>query len=141
MSKRITSITLAALLACSSTARADVVLNWNAIAVSTVQGQSPFAQPRFMAITQLAVFEAVNAITGDYKPYLSIRKQAPIWDAISGRMSTSTTSAARSVPAATKSARTVAISASRCTTYDMESRAPRYRAREGARGRQWLRPV
>jgi len=70
MSKRITSITLAALLACSSTARADVVLNWNAIAVSTVQGQSPFAQPRFMAITQLAVFEAVNAITGDYKPYL-----------------------------------------------------------------------
>ena len=62
-----------ALLACSSiAARADVVLDWNAIAVSTVvsQGQSPFAQARFMAITQLAVFEAVNAITGDYKPYL-----------------------------------------------------------------------
>jgi hypothetical protein len=68
-----TSITLVALLACSSVAvRADVVLDWNAIAVSTVvsQGQSPFAQPRFMAIVQLAVFEAVNAITGDYEPYL-----------------------------------------------------------------------
>ena len=53
-------------------ARADVVLDWNAIAVSTLvsQGQSPFAQARFMAITQLAVFEAVNAITGDYEPYL-----------------------------------------------------------------------
>ena len=68
-----TSVTLVALLACNSiAARADVVLDWNAIAVSTLvsQGQSPFAQARFMAITQLAVFEAVNAITGDYKPYL-----------------------------------------------------------------------
>jgi len=34
------------------------------------QGQNPFAQSRFMAITQLAVFEAVNAITGAYTPYL-----------------------------------------------------------------------
>jgi hypothetical protein len=49
---------------------ADVVLDWNAIAVSISGGQGPFAQARFMAITQLAVFEAVNAITGDYKPYL-----------------------------------------------------------------------
>ena len=68
-----TSITLVALLACSPIAAgADVVLEWNAIAVSTLvsQGQSPFAQARFMAITQLAVFEAVNAITGDYEPYL-----------------------------------------------------------------------
>ena len=68
-----TSVTLVALLACSPTAaRADVVLDWNAIAVSTLvsQGQSPFAQSRFMAITQLAVFEAVNAITGHYEPYL-----------------------------------------------------------------------
>ena len=55
------------------TARADVVLDWNAIAVSTMLGQipapSPFAQARFMAITQLAVFEAVNAVTGEYEPY------------------------------------------------------------------------
>ena len=68
-----TSVTLIALLVCSSiAAKADVVLDWNAIAMSTVvsQGQSPFAHARVMAITQLAVFEAVNAITGDYKPYL-----------------------------------------------------------------------
>ncbi|PYR55330.1 MAG: PA-phosphatase [Acidobacteria bacterium] len=67
------SITLVALLACSPiAARADVVLDWNAIAMSTVvsQGQSPFAHARFLAITQLAVFEAVNAITADYNPYL-----------------------------------------------------------------------
>ena len=68
-----TPATLVALLVCSPiSARADVVLDWNAIAVSTLvsQGQSPFAQARFLAITQLAVFEAVNAVTGDYKPYL-----------------------------------------------------------------------
>ena len=73
MSQLRTSVTLVALLACSPiAARGDVVLDWNAIAVSTLvgQGQSPYAQSRFMAITQLAVFEAVNAITRDYKPYL-----------------------------------------------------------------------
>jgi hypothetical protein len=53
-------------------ARADAVLDWDSIAVTTLvdQGQSPFAQARYMSITQLAVFEAVNAITGDYEPYL-----------------------------------------------------------------------
>jgi hypothetical protein len=48
----------------------DVVLEWNALAVTTVATQTPYAQARFMAITQLAVFEAVNAITGDYDPYI-----------------------------------------------------------------------
>jgi hypothetical protein len=66
-------VTIVALWVCSPiAARADVVLHWNEIAVSTLvsQGQNPFAQARFMAITQLAVFEAVNAIKHDYKPYL-----------------------------------------------------------------------
>src|SRR5207248_2378786 len=31
---------------------------------------TPFAQARFGAITELAMFEAVNACTGDYKPYV-----------------------------------------------------------------------
>ena len=35
-----------------------------------VYGYNPFSQARFMAIIQLAVFEAVNAITGRYRPYL-----------------------------------------------------------------------
>ena len=72
MRRLFTTVTLGALLVCPIAARADVVLDWNAIAVSTFvgQGQSPFAQARLMSITQLAVFEAVNAITHDYKPYL-----------------------------------------------------------------------
>lgn len=55
-------------------ARADVVLDWNELATRTLvtQGQSPFAQARFAAIVQLAVFEAVNAVTGDYEPYIGI---------------------------------------------------------------------
>ena len=55
-------------------AKADVVLDWNAIAVGTMLSQTPapnpFQQARFLSITQLAVFEAVNAATGRYEPYL-----------------------------------------------------------------------
>jgi hypothetical protein len=53
--------------------RADAVLDWNAIAVQTAvqAGQSPFAQARYGAIVQLAVFDAVNSITGAYEPYLA----------------------------------------------------------------------
>ena len=53
-------------------AKADVVLDWNIIAVNTAVAskQNPFAQARYAAIVQLAVFEAVNAITHDYQPYL-----------------------------------------------------------------------
>ncbi len=56
----------------SAAAKADVVLDWNAIAVNTAitNGQNPFAQARYAAIVQLAVFESVNAITGEYHPYL-----------------------------------------------------------------------
>src|SRR5262245_616770 len=65
------------LLLPATTAQADVVLKWNEIAVKTMiqGGQSPFGQARVAAIVQLAVFEAVNAITGDYDPYIGI--QAP----------------------------------------------------------------
>src|SRR6202041_3857259 len=64
--------TLMAALLLSAVARADVVLDWNVIAVDTAvtNGQNPFAQARSAAIVQLAVFEAVNAITGEYHPYL-----------------------------------------------------------------------
>ncbi len=48
----------------------DVVLDWNAIMVTTVSSQNPFAQARLAAITQLAVFEAVNSITRDHESYL-----------------------------------------------------------------------
>jgi PAP2 superfamily len=66
---------LAATLASASlVAKADAVLDWNSIAVDTAvaNGQNPFAQARYAAIVQLAVFEAVNSITQKYKPYLGI---------------------------------------------------------------------
>jgi hypothetical protein len=70
MTRIIGALALAACLCSPATVRADVVLNWNAIMVSTVAGQNPFAQGRFAAITQLAVFEAVNAVEGRYASYL-----------------------------------------------------------------------
>ena len=56
----------------SAVAKADAVLDWNVIAVNTAvtNGQNPFAQARYATIVQLAVFESVNAITGEYHPYL-----------------------------------------------------------------------
>lgn len=65
-------ILMATLAFVPAVAKADPVLDWNVIAVDTAvaSGQNPFAQARFAAIVQVAVFEAVNAITGDYRPYL-----------------------------------------------------------------------
>ncbi len=63
---------MATLLFGPAVAKADPVLDWNVIAVDTAvaNGQNPFAQARFAAIVQVAVFEAVNAISGDYRSYL-----------------------------------------------------------------------
>src|SRR5262245_45564746 len=65
------------IIACAfgtNSARADTVTQWNAIMQTTV-GTAPTNanfQARNGAIVQLAVFEAVNAILGDYEPYLGI---------------------------------------------------------------------
>jgi len=66
------SVLMVSVLFGSATARADVVLDWNTIAVNTAvtNHQNPFAQARYAAIVQLAVFEAVNTITGEFQPYL-----------------------------------------------------------------------
>src|ERR1700678_416705 len=66
------SMLMTTLLFGPAVAKADPVLDWNVIAVNTAvaNGQNPFAQARYEAIVQLAVFEAVNAITGEYHPYL-----------------------------------------------------------------------
>lgn len=65
-------VLIATLLFASTLSSADVVLDWNTIAVNTAVAnkQSPFAQARYAAIVQLAVFEAVNSITSEYQPYL-----------------------------------------------------------------------
>ena len=68
--KRVAAAIIAASLFAPLRADADAVLDWNAIMLTTLAGQNPFAQARFAAVTQLAVFEAVNACTGRYEPYL-----------------------------------------------------------------------
>jgi hypothetical protein len=62
-----------------SVSRADAVTDWNAIMQATVTtSPNPLFQARWSAIVQLAVFEAVNAIEGDYEPYLGVI-DAPVW--------------------------------------------------------------
>ena len=68
------SITLglaAILLFNSQISRADAVSDWNKIMIGIVRtAPNAFFQARFAAITQLAVFEAVNACSPKYQPYL-----------------------------------------------------------------------
>jgi hypothetical protein len=49
-----------------------VVLHWNLIAVQAIGSTPPFPSSRAMGTVQLAVFEAVNAITHRYQSYLGI---------------------------------------------------------------------
>ena len=76
---RVSAIVLVAgLISGPATAGAgDIVLRWNEIAAQTATVTSPFNQSRVAAIVQLAVFEAVNAITGEYEPYLNPPTVAP----------------------------------------------------------------
>ena len=63
------ALALAVALCHPTPARADAVLDWNAIAVAAAV-TNPFNQTRIVAIAQLAVFEAVNTIERRYEPYL-----------------------------------------------------------------------
>src|SRR5258706_10757431 len=80
VASRLWIVMMLALLLDSAVVGGDVVLDWNKIAVNTAtaNGQNPFAQARYAAIVQLAVFEAVNAVTGEYRPYLGTIA-APDW--------------------------------------------------------------
>lgn len=66
-----TTLALAGLIA-PLTIKADEVTDWNAIMQTTVAAGNANIQARSAAIAQLAVFEAVNSITGDYQPYLGM---------------------------------------------------------------------
>lgn len=71
--KRLIAATLAlAGLAATPTVRADEVTDWNSIMQTTVAAGNANVQARSAAIMQLAVFEAVNSIVGDYEPYLGL---------------------------------------------------------------------
>lgn len=78
--KRLSYLVLATLaLVTRGPAHADAVTDWNAIMQTTVTAapSNPFFQARRAAIVQLAVFEAVNAVTRDYHPYLETIAAAP----------------------------------------------------------------
>jgi hypothetical protein len=64
------SIVVVTLYGLGVDARADAVTDWNEIMEVTVATDDPYLRLRTAAITQLAVFEAVNSILGDYEPYL-----------------------------------------------------------------------
>jgi hypothetical protein len=55
----------------------DVVLEWNqiALAATVTANQGPVPQIRSMAIAQVSVHDAVNAITRDYETYLDIGRR------------------------------------------------------------------
>ncbi|HEU0140601.1 MAG TPA: vanadium-dependent haloperoxidase [Bryobacteraceae bacterium] len=68
---------MAAMLFTSALTRADVVSDWNRVMLTTLSAQNPYIQARVAAITHLAVFEAVNAVTGEVKPYLGTVTASP----------------------------------------------------------------
>jgi hypothetical protein len=65
------------LLSTVALSASDPIVEWNSIMLSTTAGQNPFFQARFAAITQLAVFEAVNAIGKEFDPYLDTLAAPP----------------------------------------------------------------
>jgi hypothetical protein len=72
-SQCVMSVAAVAALSWSPVARGDAVVDWNAIAVDAIQKASP-ARPGpvgFLdaAVVQAAVYDAVQAIDGRYKPY------------------------------------------------------------------------
>jgi hypothetical protein len=54
-----------------------VVLEWNDTATRATIGNPPFSSARWMAIVQLAVFEAANSVSGKYQPYLGTLSPSP----------------------------------------------------------------
>jgi hypothetical protein len=80
---------LVALIA-PSVARADAVIDWNAIAQTAIvvtAGQPPQAAAPSFAIVQGAVYDAANAIDGGYQPYLT-KPAANPWDSKSAAAAT-----------------------------------------------------
>jgi hypothetical protein len=78
-------VLVVALMCCVSVAsadpvpadRADPVLEWNEIMIDMLAGRDPASEVRIAAIMNLAVFEAVNAITHEYRPYLGTVEARP----------------------------------------------------------------
>jgi hypothetical protein len=73
LSQCITSVATVVALSWSPVARGDAVVDWNTIAFDTISAASP-ARPGpvgflDIAVVQVAIYDAVQAIGGKYKPY------------------------------------------------------------------------
>jgi hypothetical protein len=80
--RRLAVLAALAVLATPAAARADAVTDWNAIAstaIVTNAGQPPHQASLAFGMVQGAVYDAVNAIAGGYRPYLA-RPAANPWD-------------------------------------------------------------
>lgn len=58
-------------------AHEDAVLEWNRITFDLLLEAPPPIQMRFGAIVQLAVFEAVNSVSGEYRSTVDVPRSAP----------------------------------------------------------------
>lgn len=101
-------------LATTPTVQADAVTEWNEIMQVTVSAGNANIQARSGAIAQLAVFEAVNSILGDYVPYLGTIA-APEWASPDAAVVAS----AHGVLAALYPASNVVLNASRAVSLGM----------------------
>src|SRR5947208_874206 len=75
-------IALAAMFILSTFVRADVISDWNLTAITAIKAGNPNVQlaSRALAMTHVAQFDAVNAVTRCYKPYaadLSVPSASP----------------------------------------------------------------
>ena len=68
---------LAALSLTVANANEDAVLEWNRIAFDLLLDQPPPLQMRFGAIVQLAVFEGVNSVDGEYQSTVDVPRSSP----------------------------------------------------------------
>lgn len=66
---RMITVAALALVQLTHGASADVVIEWNEIMERTIATADPYHKIRSATITQVAVYEAVNSIVGDYEPY------------------------------------------------------------------------
>ena len=58
------------LLLAAATTRADVITDWNTIAVPLIRTAPNITATRQLALVHIAQFEAVNAVAGKYAPYV-----------------------------------------------------------------------
>ena len=67
----------ALLLPMQQAAHADVITDWNVTALGLTQSSSPQIEMRTLAMTHVAMFDAVNAVTRTYQPYMNPVPTAP----------------------------------------------------------------